>query len=149
MARDTVPQYVPDASVAVKWFIDEEGSENALRLKEFFVDGEISLEAPSLLSYEVASALRFHPIVRMTRKQFLKAMQSLAGLQITRDPTRSEWAAAHALALESPISIYDSIYIGFATQRQSIMVTADEALIKKVKNPETREKLLSLADLKL
>jgi predicted nucleic acid-binding protein len=71
-------------------------------------------------------------------------MQSLAGLQITRDPTRTEWTAAYVLALENSIPICDSIYIGFATQGRSIMVTADSALIRRIRNLEAKEKLLPL-----
>jgi predicted nucleic acid-binding protein len=149
LERNEIPRYVPDASVAVKWFVDEEGSEHARELKEFFAEGKVDLEAPTLLTYEVASAIRFHPVVTITQKQFEMVMGSLDGLQITRDPTRPEWTAAHTLTLENPISIYDSIYLSFATRSNSIMVTADAALIKKIKKPQTKQRLLLLADLSL
>lgn len=149
MERNEVPRYVPDASVAVKWFIDEQHSGNARKMKDLFAKGTIDLEAPSLIEYETASALRFHPVVKLNSDQFLSVMRSLEGLQITREPTSAEWATAHTLTLENPISIYDSIYIAFAKSDHSIMVTADAALINKIKQPQTKRKVILLGDLSL
>lgn len=150
MERNEIQRYIPDASVAVKWFIDEQDSEKARLLKDSFSKGAIDLESPSLLQYETASALRFHPVVKFRPDQFLTVMRSLEGLQITREPTPIEWATAHKLTLENPISIYDSIYIAFAIRDQAIMVTADAALANKVKGaPQTKQKLMLLRDMHL
>ena len=149
MERDEIPRYIPDASVAVKWFIDEQDSENARLMKDLFSKGTIDLEAPSLLQYETASALRFHPVVKFNSNQFLTVMQSLEGLQITREPNFAEWTTAHKLSLENPISIYDSVYIAFAICGQSIMVTADGELVNRIRMPQTKQKLVLLKDLSL
>lgn len=149
MERNAIPRYVPDASVAVKWFIDEQDSEKARLMKDLFSEGALDLEAPTLIQYETASALRFHPVVKLNSNQFLIVMQSLDGLQITREPTSAEWATSHMLTLENPISIYDSIYIAFAIRDHSIMVTADAALVDRIKAPDTKKKLILLSDLSL
>ena len=90
MERSEIPRYVPDASVAVKWFIEEEDSRSARRLRELFQQGTIDLDAPSLLTYEVASALRFRPVARFTPRQLRGVTESLEGLQITREPSDRE-----------------------------------------------------------
>ncbi|MEM4251422.1 MAG: type II toxin-antitoxin system VapC family toxin, partial [Candidatus Bathyarchaeia archaeon] len=77
MERGEIAKYVPDASVAVKWFVEERDSSNALRLKQLFESGRIDLEAPSLLWYELASAIRFHPKARLTLRQFSMVTEAL------------------------------------------------------------------------
>jgi predicted nucleic acid-binding protein len=149
LERNEIPRYVPDASIVVKWFIDEQDSKNARAIKDQFAKGAIDLEAPSLLEYETASALRFHPVVKFDSVQILEIMKSLQGLQITREPTPSDWATAQTLSLENPISIYDSIYIAFAVRGHSIMLTADQALIDKIKSRQVGEKLTLLKNLSL
>ena len=49
--------YVVDASVAIKWFSDEEGSIDARDFLRRHVEGKIQLTAPDLLLYEVGNAL--------------------------------------------------------------------------------------------
>ena len=89
MEREEIRQYVTDASIAVKWFVDEADSSRARKLKGLYLEGAINLEAPSLLNYEVASALRFHPVAKLTSSQFRTVMDSLEELQISRDPNAS------------------------------------------------------------
>ena len=48
---------VVDASVAVKWFLDERGSAEAKGLRRQFQRGDTELAAPDLLIYEVANAV--------------------------------------------------------------------------------------------
>lgn len=148
MERSEIPRYVPDASVAVKWFIEEEDSRSARRLRELFQQGTID-HAPSLLTYEVASALRFHPVARFTPRQLRGVMESLEGLQMTREPSDREWATAFTLSLENPISIYDAVYVAFAVHGHSQMVTADKILTTRLKSPETKQRVSMLSDFAL
>src|SRR6266699_2685814 len=48
-----------DAAVCAKWFLDEEYSENARRLRDSFVKGRLGIAVPSLLFYETLNALRY------------------------------------------------------------------------------------------
>ena len=149
MERSKISRYVPDASVAVKWFIEERDTSRALLLKEMFEDGRIDLEAPSLLGYEVASALRFHPEARVTLRQFRAVREALNDMQITREPSDVEWITAFRLTLDNPISIYDAVYLGFAISRKSKMITGDKTLLAKLRSPQAKENVLMLADLAL
>jgi predicted nucleic acid-binding protein len=149
LERSEIPRYVPDASVAVKWFIEEKDSRPARRLKELFQKGTIDLDAPTLLKYEVASALRLHPVARFTPKQLRDVMKSLEDLQIIREPNDSEWATTFAISMENPISINDAVYVAFAIHGHSQMVTADKVLMTRLKPAEARQKVMMLADLTL
>jgi predicted nucleic acid-binding protein len=149
LERSEIPRYIPDASVAVKWFIEEKDSRPARRLRDLYQEGAIDLDAPSLLKYEVASALRFHPVARFTPKQLRGVMKSLEDLQITREPSDREWVTAFTLSLENPISIYDAVYVAFAVHGHSQMVTADAILTKRLKSAETTRRAIMLGDLAL
>lgn len=149
MERKQIQRYITDASVVVKWFVDEQETNKALKLKRLFEDGEVELEAPSLLEYEVTSALRFHPKVRFTLKQFQAVREALDEMQITRDPNAREWNIAYGLSLDSTISIYDAVYIALAVSSHSKMVTADAGLLGRVKSSEISQDLTTLTNLEL
>ncbi|MFQ6124455.1 MAG: hypothetical protein ACE5R6_07615 [Candidatus Heimdallarchaeota archaeon] len=54
MAREAkIDLFVPDASVIVRWFLEEKYSAQARALREDYVNGLIELAIPSLLAYEV------------------------------------------------------------------------------------------------
>lgn len=48
---------VLDASVALKWFVDEEGSHKARRLMLWIKGGKVSAYVPPIFPFEVASIL--------------------------------------------------------------------------------------------
>jgi len=52
---------VLDASVAVKWFSEEEYTEKALELRERIRVGKERVIVPDLLLYELANALKYNP----------------------------------------------------------------------------------------
>lgn len=60
-----VERIVVDASVAVKWFAAERDVDKALKLKDSYQAEDLKV-APTLISYEVMNALRFHPYYRLT-----------------------------------------------------------------------------------
>ncbi len=136
-----------DASVAVKWFVEEADTAQAVKLKGLFENGEVELEAPSLLTYEVVSALRYHPKIRFSVKQFLGAIEVLSGLQITREPNEAVWSAAVRLSLENAISIYDAAYLAFAVCEGAKMVTADSSFVRNLKSEDIRQSVVLLSEL--
>ena len=52
-------EVVVDASVVVKWFIEEEFSREARLLRDAYADGLVDIVTPSLLPYEVLNALKY------------------------------------------------------------------------------------------
>ena len=148
MASKKIRKYTVDASVAVKWFADEEDSDKALNFKAKFVEGALELNAPTLLSYEVANALRWHPVVRMHARGVTNALLALDSYQFLSEPSIQAWSKAIELSYSRQISIYDSIYLGFAMTMDSKLVTADEKLIEMIPTAE-RNRILTLTTLEL
>jgi len=50
---------VLDASVLLKWFLQEPGSDSALELKHRYLEGDVAIALPDLALYEVPNVLRF------------------------------------------------------------------------------------------
>jgi predicted nucleic acid-binding protein len=148
LEREEIRKYVLDSSVAVKWFVDEKGSDKARALKDHFVNGSVELVAPDLLKYEVANALRWHPTVPMDQLRVSRAISAIAHYQFLIDPPKDAWIRAAELSYSSGVSLYDSIYLGLALALKSKLITADEKLIEAFPPPE-RENTLSLAKVAL
>lgn len=53
--------YVLDASVILKWFIEEEGSKKADRLLDAYNAGKIAITVPDFLILEVSNVLICNP----------------------------------------------------------------------------------------
>lgn len=132
--------------MSVKWFVNEKGSDAARRIKDSYVSGKIEIIAPNMIYYEVLNALRFHPVARFTPKELFSIMTSLKNLQFTIDPTDGTWFKSFNLSLQEGISIYDSVYVGLASN-QDAFVTADNRLVdmlsKSINNIIALDKLKS------
>lgn len=112
---------VVDASVAIKWVIDEEGSDRAHALI-----GEDSIVAPHLLVIECANVLRTK--VRkgvLTRALAVEALEWLAAVPARTVPDRDFAMRAHSIAVELDRSAYDSLYLAVALHERATLVTAD------------------------
>ena len=113
---------VIDASTALKWVLQEDGSEAAAAL----LDGR-SLHAPALLFPEVANAL--WSAVRRGRLSEVEAADALdllsrAPLRLpTAEPSLANRALQLSFLLNHPV--YDCTYLALAMQREVPVVTAD------------------------
>jgi predicted nucleic acid-binding protein len=115
--------FVVDASVVVKWVLEEPDSEIAVGL------GRHPLLAPSLLHTECASVLW-----KAARRGFITAEQATerlaviceAGIDRMPDSVLLPGAMGHALRLGHPI--YDCLYIEAALWARMPLVTADRRL---------------------
>ena len=132
---------VIDASVAVKWFVEEQYSDLADRLP---VSGH-ELHAPRLMASEVSNALS-----RKARRGELDRNRA-AALSATIPRMIVKWAddericphAVHlSLALDLPF--YDCVYLALAQQTGGFLVTADIRFLNAVARTEHREDVLSL-----
>ncbi len=116
-----------DASVLVKWFIQEPGTEAALVLRDDFVAGDIDLHAPSHAPFEVLNALQFSPFC--TEERCSQAQVALDGYGLRYHPLAGEAGrrAVH-LAYAKDLSVYDAAYLALARGLDARVVTADSAL---------------------
>jgi len=120
---------VVDASVAIKWFIDEPGADRARSLWE----RRAELVAPDLLVPEVCSAMwRKVRLGQAARGQAAEATERLRAAVIDLRPTAALATRAMALALELDHPVYDCFYLALAELERNSMVTADQRLLARL-----------------
>jgi predicted nucleic acid-binding protein len=126
--------YVVDASVAVKWFIREreQDREAALNLRGRHIQGQTRMIVPELFLLEVPNA------VKAGRKgteeeldQVLKTLMDL-DLQVERH-SETVLRKTNAVAWAYNMTWYDAVYVALAEILGFPCVTADDALLRKMK----------------
>src|SRR5262245_51628937 len=118
-------QLVIDASVAIKWYVQETLSTQALR----FLDARFELIVPDLLWSEFGNIL-WKKVLRADLTA--KAAQQIAG-ELRRVLLRTEPVAlfledALDIAVRIGRTVYDSAYLALADRSGCQCVTADEKL---------------------
>ena len=120
---------VVDASVAIKWVLNEDHSLAAAAL----LDSDHALVAPAWMLVEVANILwkraRRGELTPAEAARRLAALQTLTPLLIDPLPLLTR---AHDLALALAHPVYDMLYLAVAEQTGGVLVTADERLVRAV-----------------
>lgn len=119
---------VIDASIAVKWVVEEDGTDAALGLRAGF-----RLLAPELLIAECANILW----KKVQRGELLPEEATVASRLLERSGIAFvsmrgmlEQAAELAISLSHPA--YDCVYLVAARQAQARFVTADQRLLRAI-----------------
>lgn len=136
---------VIDASIALKWVVEEDGTAEALRLRR-----TAKLLAPDLLAVECANIL-WKKVQRreLVKDEALFAARLLQGADIELLPTRSLLESAVRIAIEIDHPAYDCVYLALAIDRDCQFITADERLLRKLnQKPKTRlrNRVIALRD---
>ena len=132
MAATRSNAVVADASVIVKWFIEESFTEQSLRLKKDHADLTTRIIVPSLARYEVLNALKYSG--KFGSKDLASVSKDLEGFQFLEIPLDGEYGlAAVKIASDYGITIYDSCYIAIGQLRNVPVYTADERVLEKIK----------------
>ena len=121
---------VVDTSVAIKWVIEEDGSDHARGL----VATDEALIAPDFLVLESANVL--WSAFRRGRITVDRAKAALTAIQTTPLaflPTAHYVGAAQALAFELAHPVYDALYLAVALAERAVLVTADDGFIAKLR----------------
>jgi predicted nucleic acid-binding protein len=130
MARRS--EAVVDASVAVKWFSEEEGTKAALELRESHIEGRMVLSAPNLIIYELANALRFKP--GFDDAKVTRAISDILDLQIDFiNPGRELMEKSAETAYLYDTTIYDSCYLALGELMGIEVITFDKKFYDKAK----------------
>ena len=115
-----------DASTALKWVLEEEGSAAALELLEKDV-----LHAPDFMLLEVANVL-WSKARRgvLSRTDADAAFQALSAVPIVLTPLAELTRPARSLAFALDLTVYDAVYAALAQQLDCPLATADKALAR-------------------
>ena len=131
---------VIDASVAVKWVLDEKGSAAAFALRTE------NLTAPALWLVEAASALWSTAARRqISHSEAEVRLAALRAAPMETTPVENDLANALQLANKICHPIYDCFYLAAALRIDSYVVTADRRFVQacgKDRDLSRRVKLL-------
>jgi predicted nucleic acid-binding protein len=134
---------VIDANVAVKWFIQQQGSDDARRVQAY----QGGLIAPAMLIPETTSALWRH--VQRGDVPADHARSALVALprwfnELVVDQSLALPAFDLAVALN--FAPYDLFYLALAIDRGSLLVTADKRFINRLASTPYKSHVVHLAD---
>ncbi len=126
---------VVDASVVLKWFLyDEVYGDKALGLLTRFVDGDLQIVAPSLLSYEVINGLmNARRRGRISEDKIQTALSGFVSLDISLIEVSGFYTRLVHFCKTFNRSAYDASYLAVAENEGIPLVTADEGLYNSVK----------------
>lgn len=124
------PTYVVDASVAIKWFLeDEDYVEQSRAVFTAFNMGSIRLLAPEHLILEVANAIQSAVRSRrLTAQDGDQAISYLLSLDIPRVSGRELIIAGYRMAFRYDCVFYDALYLALADAVRCPLLHADRKL---------------------
>ncbi len=128
MRGEPVRELIVDASVAMKFYFREAGSEVARDI----LNSRSGLVAPDLLFIEMASvAAKRVKIGLSTLVDAATAVSSIRNLIDAVIPAAERADRAFRLACEHGMSAYDGAYLALAERRSAVVITADARLIRR------------------
>jgi predicted nucleic acid-binding protein len=137
-----VTDLVIDASVAIKWVVQETGTPEALALRK------ATLAAPDLLVPECANILwKKHRLGQLTAGEALAAAQLLERADIELTPMRAQLHRATELAIQLDHPAYDCLYVALALEKGCAFATADQRLLRKARQSPRKELAALILDL--
>lgn len=133
---------IVDASVAVKWFVAEAGSDDAVEIV-----AQHDLRAPPLLMTEVGNALW----KKLRRGELSEPLDVLARhadiaqvVEIVDGNSNDLAVRALELALMLDHPIYDCVYLALAELEDDVLATADDAFRRKVQRSDLARHVIAL-----
>lgn len=126
--------FVIDASIALKWVIEEEGTPEALALRQ-----KAKLMAPELLVAESANVL-WKKVRRdeLLKEEALLAARLLQAAEIELLPARNLLETSLRMSIEIDHPAYDCVYLALAVENKCHFVTADERFLRKLRQGRER-----------
>ena len=123
---------VLDASAVVKWFVEEEESNEMRKIRDLYLKGKVTVYVPSLLFVEFANALR--SVKGLTLTDVVNAVKALNLLRLNVVSDLDILDRAVELAFKTNITVYDAIYVALAKITNSKLITYDTELLNKFKD---------------
>lgn len=124
-------KYVLDASIAVKWRLQEHDSAEALSLLADIDARAVEVVAPNTFPVEVA-----HALTKAERRGLIPTGEASLGLEdimtaaVTLFDSIPILPRAVELASKKRIGVYDCLYVAFAEDLDVELITAEARLVK-------------------
>lgn len=121
---------VLDASVVIKWLVDESGSDAARAYRNDHVVGTAPVAVPELLFYEIANVLALKS--RLSPDETRLAFGAIADMELeSYHLGTGDYVKAMNLSQRLGISAYDAAYVALAEKLGASLVTDDRKLFRR------------------
>lgn len=124
-------RFIIDASVAIKWFFWEDGSEESLKLLDslisFYVPEFFLMEIDSVITKKVRRGELKAGEAINKRKQFRRLPYKLISYKEIED-------FAFEISTKFPVTLYDACYLSTAIDYEATVYTADIRFFNGVKS---------------
>jgi len=136
--------FIVDASVAAKWFIEEEHSEAALSV----LNEQNQLHAPDFLLLEMDSIIcKWIRRSAVTPSEGAEVRDAFRRYPIQHHPFGRLLDPSFAIASLTGQSIYDCLYVALATILNTAMLTADRRLYEGLRNGPLKKHIAWIGDI--
>lgn len=126
--------YIVDASVAVKWYFEEEFKIQALSIARQIKLEQLSVVVPEIFYLEISSACWKRALKKEIKSwQAVEILEGLTNLPVRKYSDHELADVALDNALFYNISVYDSLYISLAEIYGAALITADKRLFNACK----------------
>ncbi|HXG53910.1 MAG TPA: type II toxin-antitoxin system VapC family toxin [Vicinamibacterales bacterium] len=121
--------FVVDASLVIKWFVPEVDSEAARR----WLDAPHDYVAPDLLFPETGNTV-WKKVRRgeVSPDNGQQLVTDLSVIAVEAVSMRGLLPDAHALALETGITVYDATYLALAVRLETQVITGDDRFARRL-----------------
>ncbi len=139
--------FVIDASIGIKWYINEDYSDLALEILKKFEEPRIKLYAPLSFKSEFTNAIRKYLVRGIIDKKLAEEiMAEIERIPIRYEPsTRKRIKRAFDYSILKSITVYDAVYIVLAKELGGKFITADKKLYSSVSDDPS---IVFIADIK-
>jgi len=123
--------WVIDASVAVRWFLEQESHPHADLVLERMLSQPEKFAVPELFCFEVYAVLcRIHP---QGAETFVKGMIPVLNCGILRYPMTESLALQASVFIDKGLTGYDACYAALAKELRGKWLTFDDKAHKLIK----------------
>jgi predicted nucleic acid-binding protein len=137
---------VVDASVGLKWYLDETHAGVARLL----LNGKEELSVPHFFFTEIGNALWKRWRRReISTEGMVATVEAIEAVRLTVWADRELLWDAVAIALRRGCSVYDSLYLALADKIDGRLVTADRRLVNTLAGTEGAQRVVWIEDLSL
>lgn len=124
-------QIVLDASIALKWFLKEAGTQKAFEIQKQIDKRSLKAFVPQIFFFEIANVIKTKS--KSTSSDVKKALKIIFNLPFFTKKTDHRFLLkSNHYAQKYNLSIYDASYLALAKIQKIDFITADQKLVKKV-----------------
>lgn len=123
--------FLTDTGVFVRWYIEQDGFEDAQRYLSGHLDGTVELQTVDFVRFELADVLRKKAVLpkKMQLDEYVAAVRSLDDLDVTIHISSGDvLGSAAELAGSRIIRFFDALLVAWSIELGATILTSDKKL---------------------